>query len=195
MTEQLIYVIIEFGVLAVSITAIWILLSRFNKSLDSKIEKVVAPMIDKSEERMRTMMDDKDESSNKDVLHSRKELSSNFDKYVVKQKEYNQHDVERLKVLEQSLIESYKKQIRNIYYRVRNDGFIKDEEMAYLQKIFPYYKAMGGNSDIEAKYDELNRLYSEVTQEKFRKAREKCDEEQDTLANDRLKRINANKEE
>jgi hypothetical protein len=190
MTEQLIYVIIELGVLALSITAIWVLLSRFNKSLDSKIGQTVEPLIDKSEKRMEKLMEEKDESSNKDVLFALKELNKSFEAYTKRQDIYNANDVKRFNMVERSLVESYKKQIRNIYYNLANTGVIKDEEWSYIQKIFPYYKAMGGNSDIEAKYEEMNKVISDITQEKFKVARENA--EQERIARERANSTDQN---
>ncbi len=190
MLDQTVVFIIQFGMLATAVLAIWALQSRFNRSFEEKIKKTVDPMIKKSEDNMIKLMEEKDSSSNKDVLHELKALSARFEEYAAKQNKYNEIDVKRFRILEQGLVEAYKKQIRNVYYSARDNGVIRDSEMAYIQKIYPYYKAMGGNSDVKAKVDELNKVYSEVLQEKFKEAREKCKENtEDNLAAKRLKRI------
>ena len=103
-------------------------------------------------------------------------LATKLDSYIAEDRQYkHQKDKEFLEVvalLKSSNIESYKNDIRSIYYRLRETGEISDYDKSYIDSIFPLYTAMGGNSDIEAKYKEICEVYGKITQERFDKKRE-----------------------
>lgn len=80
----------------------------------------------------------------------------------------SKHD-DMIKALSSGLIEKFKQDIREIYYILRNTGEISDADKAYIDKIFPYYVALGGNSDIHAKYKEICEVYQKRTQENYDK--------------------------
>lgn len=84
-----------------------------------------------------------------------------------------------IQLLKEGLIEAYKNDIRTVYYRLRDTGEISDADKAYVDKIFPKYVAIGGNSDIQAKYEELSRVYERRTQEKFDERFEKTKRKKD----------------
>lgn len=102
-----------------------------------------------------------------------RQLSEKIDKIVTKEEAFQQEQLSTNGLLKDALIEAYKHDIRDIYYRLRNTGDITDAEKSYIDKIFPKYKAIGGNSDIEAKYGEICRVYERRTQEQFDLARDK----------------------
>lgn len=171
MLNQTALLILELGGLAVAIAAIWVLLSRFNSKLDEKIGAVVEPKIEKSEEHMIQMMEEKDKTSNASIISSLNELNRKFDAHAERQNMYNKKDIETFRIVKESLIESYKYHIRQVYWRLRNTGIISEEDMSHVQKIYPKYVELGGNSDIEAKYKEMQSLWAEQTKEAVKKAR------------------------
>lgn len=100
-------------------------------------------------------------------------LKESIDLYIKEQRDTNISDVNSIKLLKASLIEAYKHDIRKVYYKLRETGEIDDHEKAYIDKIYPMYKALGGNSDIEAKYKAMCEVYEKCTQEAFDEARHK----------------------
>lgn len=113
----------------------------------------------------------------RDMLYKAVDDSSKIVAYELKEmrKELNKHMEEQTAknaVLTQGHIELYKKDIRDIYFHLRHTGEIKDDEKAYVDKIYHVYKELGGNSDIDAKYKEICDVYSQITFEKYTKMRE-----------------------
>jgi hypothetical protein len=76
-----------------------------------------------------------------------------------------------LKLLKDANIEVYKNAIRKVYYRLRETGEITDYQKEYVDALFPLYRDLGGNSDIESKYKEICDFYNKVTRENIEKAR------------------------
>ena len=55
--------------------------------------------------------------------------------------------------------------------QMRKQGFITDQDMAYVDKVYPHYKEIGGNSDISAKVAEMHRIYDLAVVEQMDVAR------------------------
>lgn len=66
-----------------------------------------------------------------------------------------------------AILEAFKQEIRAIYYRLRSTGTITDIDKAYIDKIYVHYVALGGNSDIAAKYKEMCDVYSRRTHQAY----------------------------
>lgn len=70
-------------------------------------------------------------------------------------------------------IETWKKDIRDIYFHLRRTGEISDDSKSYADKIYHVYKELGGNSDIDAKYKEICEVYSRITHKRYEEMQRK----------------------
>lgn len=102
-------------------------------------------------------------------------LSGKLEQFIksdeVYKKEKDRELREILTLLKEANIEVYKNDIRKIFYKLRETGEIKEYDKDYVDSIFPIYKALGGNSDVEAKYREICEFHRKLTRENFEKAR------------------------
>lgn len=99
-------------------------------------------------------------------LRGNKELKAYIEKSNREQKKLN-------KALQQGHLETWKNDIRNVYFTLRDTGTLNDHEKSYVDKIYHIYKELDGNSDIDAKYKEICDVYSIRTHEKYEEAYEK----------------------
>ena len=175
--QQLVMIIGGIGALLTSISIIWKHINKVKRNLDDRLESVIKEVVIESnqrqDERTTLML-----QNLKDMMTT--ELRVIETKLVAYANEYTKNREEELsmiQLLKDGLIEAYKNDIRTIYYTLRDTGEITDANKAYIDKIFPKYIAIGGNSDIQAKYEEISRVYERRTQEKydetFKKTRKK----------------------
>lgn len=170
---DIIWVITGIASFLGAILVIWNFSNKVKGSLDSNISEVVNKILEKHERDTQYQINCAVEASQKSIIKDIQSLENKLDVYVKEQRDTNRKDYESIKLLKESLIEAYKQDIRDIYYRLRSTGEISDADKSYVDKLFPKYIALGGNSDIEAKYSEICRVYETITQENYRKAREK----------------------
>lgn len=171
--EQLVIIVIGIASLLTSISVIWKHINKVKKTLDDKLESVIKEVVSESnirqDERTKLMLENL-----KDMFTS--ETKSIEKKMIAYAEEYNKNRKEELHIIEllkEGLLEAYKNDIRSIYYKLRDTGEITDADKSYIDKIFPKYAALGGNSDIHAKYEEICKVYQRRTQEKYDEAFEK----------------------
>jgi hypothetical protein len=175
--QQLVMIIGGIAALLTSISIIWKHINKVKRNLDDRLESVIKEVVIESnqrqDERTTLML-----QNLKDMMTT--ELRVIETKIVAYANEYTKNREEELsmiQLLKDGLIEAYKNDIRTIYYTLRDTGEITDANKAYIDKIFPKYIAIGGNSDIQAKYEEISRVYERRTQEKydetFKKTRKK----------------------
>lgn len=72
-----------------------------------------------------------------------------------------------------AIIEAFKQDIRAVYFKLRATGELDDIDKSYVDKIYHYYSILGGNSDIHAKMEEMNKVYSKKTFEAVEKKSKK----------------------
>lgn len=72
--------------------------------------------------------------------------------------------------MQQGHLETWKRDIRDAYYTLRETGTIDDYRKSYIDKIYHIYKELGGNSDIDAKYKEISEVYATRTREQVESA-------------------------
>lgn len=84
--------------------------------------------------------------------------------------------------LRDAILESYKHDIRAIYYHLRDTGKLSDTDKSYIDKISPIYFALGGNSDIHAKVSAINAVYERRTQAAFDRAENEYNNSEETNA-------------
>lgn len=157
-----------------SILIIWNFTSKVKKSVNDSVTKLIKDNQKENDEAIDRRIACSSDSTQKIISASIKALEDKFTEFIEIQKETNRLDSDAIKLLKESLVEAYKQDIRTIYYRLRDTGEITDHDKSYVDKLFPKYVALGGNSDIEAKYTEMSRVYETITQENFEKARAKA---------------------
>lgn len=101
-----------------------------------------------------------------------KEIDKKLNKILEIQEKRGKDEDKINKLLKAGHIETWKNDIRTIYYNLRDTGSISDAEKSYVDKIYHLYKEMGGNSDIEAKYNEMVSVYKKRIYEKYDEAHE-----------------------
>lgn len=175
--ENLIMIVIAIATVLGSITVI----INFAANIKSRNKKNIKSVIDEELSCFSKETDVKVDKAFVEV-HNRTNnkidaLSNKLESFIVEDKEYktkkDKELTEVLTLLKNANIEVYKNDIRKVYYNLRETGEITDYSKEYVDALFPVYKALGGNSDIEAKYTEICEFYSKVTKENFDKARAK----------------------
>jgi len=170
---QITSVIVAITTLLASITALWKRIEKVKAVLDEKLEKAVRQVVlesnQRQDERTAIMLENLKtlfKLETKNIERQLNDLKRQIDKD-------RKEELNVLQLLKDGLIEAYKNDIRGVYYRLRDTGQINDSDKAYIDKIFPKYVAIGGNSDIQAKYEEICRVYERRTQEKYDETFEK----------------------
>lgn len=182
--EALVGIIIAFAALLTAIGVISKNAKDIKNSFKNSIKEIVKEELEVNnviqDEKLDIKLKHMAESNTREIevlkesfTCSNKQLGEKIDIIVDKEENFRREQLATNGLLKEALIEAYKHDIRDIYYRLRNTGDITDAEKSYIDKIFPKYKAIGGNSDIEAKYGEICRVYERRTQEQFDLARDK----------------------
>lgn len=165
--EQITAGIVATAALLTSITALWKRINKVKESFEDKLENAIRQVVlesnQRQDERTAIMLENLKSMFKLETKNIDKRLNDFSKEYKESQKE----EWAAIQLLKESLIEAYKNDIRTVYYKLRDTGEISDADKAYVDKIFPKYVAIGGNSDIKAKYEELSRVYERRTQEKF----------------------------
>lgn len=177
--------IILIANLLMAITFIVNFFKDTGKTTENKIRKIAKKEVDEESEKQ-TATQDRMFKQFRDMLYKAVDDSSKIVAYEIKEmrKDMNKHMQEQKTkndVLTQGHIELYKKDIRDIYFHLRHTGEITDDEKTYTDKIYQVYKELGGNSDIDAKYQEVCDVYSQITFEKYAKMRQQENIEQQKL--------------
>lgn len=169
--DILLVAMLMLGGLATAVLSIWALLTKvkvsFKDSVSDIVSAAVRESIMQSEGRTQQLI----EASEKRQI----EFNMAIKKDMEENREQDKRNTDKLNatigLTQHALIEAYKQDFRDVYYKLRETGEISDHDKAYIDKIFPYYKDMGGNSDIAAKYAEICRVVERRTQEAFDEAR------------------------
>lgn len=159
------------GVLS-SILIIWAFTDKFKKSRDTNIAKIIDEALEKYDRGIGKRIDTGDTLVQREITKDLQSLSIKLDNFIKWVEETAEKDKESHDLYRESIIETYKRDIRNIYYNLRETGTVSDHDKAYVDKIYPRYKALGGNSDIAAKYAEMCAVHEKITQDAYDKARE-----------------------
>lgn len=164
---QITSAIVGIAALLTSITALWKRIDKVKAGFDDKLEKAIRQVVlesnQRQDERTAIMLDNLKTMFKMETKAIEKQLADLKKEFDKNQKE----EWAVIQLLKDSLIEAYKNDIRTVYYQLRDTGEISDADKAYIDKIFPKYVAIGGNSDIRAKYEEISRVYERRTQDKY----------------------------
>lgn len=165
--EQIVWFVSILAAFLTSLAVIFKYINKAKKTVEERayvaIDKVVADRDKMQDEKTRVLLTSLKESISLDIKCLENSLNAYTDQYTNDKRE----EWAVIQLLKESLIEAYKNDIRTIYYKLRDTGEITDYDKAYIDKIFPKYIAIGGNSDIRAKYEEICRVYERRTHEAY----------------------------
>lgn len=168
-------VLIAVGSVAGAILTIWALLDRLMKKfytvMDSQIERAFAQNEKLQEEKVMRIVEKISTRTN----HKIDGLIDEFNMYRQEQEIRQVKQDAQDHLLVTSVLTLYKQEIRDIYYKLRDTGIISDQDKDYVDRIYPLYYALGGNSDTTQKMGEIQRVVERRTQEAFDKAREETE--------------------
>lgn len=171
--NQIVAGFVAVATLLTSITIIWRHINKLKRSFDDKLEKAIKEVVtgsnNRQDERTALMLENLKTLFTSEI----RQIENKIMQYAESYNKDKQEEQAMINLLKESLIEAYKNDIRTVYYKLRDTGEILDADKSYVDKIFPKYIAIGGNSDISAKYEEICRVYERRTQEKYDEAFEK----------------------
>lgn len=169
-TQFLVTLILVVGGIASLITSITVIANftkKIKNSLVTTVEDIVKVKLEENNkhqsEKLELILQNLDDKNSYTI----QDISKKLDLIIKQTVSDKESSTEEIKLLKQSLMEVYKQEIRVIYYSLRETGFISDHDKAYVDKVMPLYRAIGGNSDIEAKYAEMVSVSQRRTQEKY----------------------------
>lgn len=144
---------------------------HIDKALDknnSNQETLVRTLIEASEIKQQTLV----ESIRKEQLAYLEGLkeASNIQKEIQDKRDAETDHL--FKAIIALHMEQIKKHIREAHAKMRKEGLISDYDMTYIEKIYPHYIELGGNSDIKSKVVELREVYKEAISEVVAEARQ-----------------------
>lgn len=160
-------IIVAIGGVASAILAIWALLEKvtkkFERVLENRIKEAIRESKDETRKDMELILE-----AHRDAVHHRIDSVKSEVKYLGEESRRSdlEHE-ELLKTQSKAILEGYKHDIRQVYYKLRSSGLITDIDKTFVDKIYHYYKELGGNSDIDSKYKEMCEVYSRRTHEKY----------------------------
>ena len=165
--NQVIGFIIGLAGLLTAWGIIWAYITKAKSKVNDRFREMIREELTENntrqEERIAVKLEEIKTSLSFDIRQVEKKLAD-YEKVDTKEKKELSVAVS---ILKDGLIEAYKKDFRDIYYKLRITGNIEDSEKAYLDKLFPKYVALGGNSDVKAKYEEICNVYQKRTQAKY----------------------------
>lgn len=178
MGEELVWIIpaaiLAIGALASAILTIWKLIEKANNKLlcriDAQIEESLLKNNAIQEKEVKLLLD----VVSMEFLLKLETVKDQIEQLRVEQKAHNEKVNKVTTAQTNALLEAFKNDIRNIYFTLRETGRLDDVDKSYVDKIYHYYKELGGNSDIHAKVGELNRIYESQTLEAIEKAKSKA---------------------
>jgi hypothetical protein len=166
--------ILIIGSLASAILAIWKLTEKTNNKLLNKINTQIEESLLRNnaiqEKEVKLLLD----VVSMEFLLKLETVKDEIEQLRVEQKAHNEKVNKVTTAQTHALLEAFKNDIRNIYFTLRETGRLDDVDKSYVDKIYHYYKELGGNSDIHAKVGELNRIYESQTLEAIEKAKSKA---------------------
>lgn len=169
-----ILVIGALGALAAAILSIWNLTEKTNNKLLNKINTQIEESLLKNnaiqEKEVKLLLD----VVSMEFLLKLETVKDEIEQLRVEQKAHNEKVNKVITAQTNALLETFKHDIRNIYFTLRETGRLDDVDKSYVDKIYHHYKELGGNSDIHAKVGELNRIYESQTLEAIEKAKSKA---------------------
>lgn len=166
-TNQIVTLIVTVASVITAILVIWNFAKRIKKFFQELITNLVINVLDNNNKQIDEKIRDTMENIKERTSFEISLLNDKFDSFIKDYKNRNNIEDAERKLMKEALVEAYKQDIRKIYYKLRETGELSDHDKAYVDKIFPLYKAIGGNSDIQAKYTEMSRVYEKRTQEKY----------------------------
>lgn len=166
--------VVAIGALASAILQTWNLTEKTNNKLLNKINTQIEESLLRNnaiqEKEVKLLLD----VVSMEFLLKLETVKDEIEQLKVEQKAHNKKVNKVITAQTHALLEAFKNDIRNIYFTLRETGRLDDVDKSYVDKIYHFYKELGGNSDIHAKVGELNRIYESQTLEAIEKAKSKA---------------------
>ena len=162
-------VIVLAGFLS-SILVIWNFIEKAKKSFTHVVNEHIDKALDKNnsnqETLVRTLIEASEVKQQTLIESSRKEqlayLEGLKEAATIQKNIQDKRDSETdhlFKAIIALHMEQIKKHIREAHAKMRKEGLISDYDMAYIDKIYPHYRELGGNSDISGRVSEMHRIH------------------------------------
>lgn len=178
MTNPIVLWIVSIASIVTALTVITHFIKKSNDTVNERIRREAKEVAIEEANKERSMRESELKNMETVITQALQSMDNKLDNIVKTQKEQIKKQDRQNKLLQSGHIETWKNDIRTIYYNLRDTGTISDVEKSYVDKIYHLYKEMGGNSDIDAKYSEMVSVYT-------RRIREAVDE---AHANNKVKR-------
>lgn len=166
--------VVAIGALAAAILQTWNLTDKADNKLLNKINTQIEESLLRNnaiqEKEVKLLLD----VLSMEFLLKLETVKDEIEQLKVEQKAHNKKVDKVTTAQTNALLEAFKNDIRNIYFTLRETGRLDDVDKSYVDKIYHYYKELGGNSDIHAKVGEMNRIYESQTLEAIEKAKSKA---------------------
>lgn len=169
MTNPIVLWIVSIASIVTALTVITHFLRKSNDTVNERIRREAKEVAIEEANKERFMRESELKNMETVITQALQSMDNKLDNIVKAQKEQAKKQDKQNKLLQSGHIETWKNDIRTIYYNLRDTGTISDVEKSYVDKIYHLYKEMGGNSDIDAKYSEMVSVYT-------RRLREAMDE-------------------
>lgn len=171
--DNLITLILTVASVITALTVIAVFIRKSNNTVNDRI-RTVAKEVAAEETEIERELRKQDTKRLEENIQTRldgleKKLDTLIDHNLKQSKKQDKVNL----LLQQGHIETWKNDIRTIYYNLRDTGNISDVEKSYVDKIYHLYEEMGGNSDIKAKYEEMTSVYKKRLEEQYDAAFEK----------------------
>lgn len=169
-TDQLINLILVIASVITALTVIVHFIKKSNDTVSVRI-RTEAKEVATQEVLMERALREQNLSKLEERLSNRfNSLEDKLDKLIEHNVQQTEQQDRTNYLLQQGHIETWKNDIRTVYYNLRDSGSISDAEKSYVDKIYHLYKEMGGNSDIDAKYNEMVSVYKKRLSEVYDEA-------------------------
>lgn len=154
-----------------AIMAVW----NFTRKIKDSIKEITGEVVEKALENNNKVqgaefdlkLKHQSELLSKDI----NEVNIRLNSFTDEQKELHKISEARDNLTRHALVESYKRDIRAIHKKLKATGTISEIDKSYVDKIYPLYRDLGGNSDIAQKVAEINEVYMVVMKENYEKKR------------------------
>lgn len=172
MTNPIVLWIVSIASIVTALTVIAHFVKKSNDTVNERIRREAKEVAIEEANKERVMRESELKNMETAITKALQSMDSKLDSIAETQKEQAKKQDKQNKLLQSGHIETWKNDIRTIYYNLRDTGTISDVEKSYVDKIYHLYKEMGGNSDIDAKYSEMVSVYTRRLREAMDEAHE-----------------------
>lgn len=158
-------------VIITAVVSVWEFTKRIKNSIKDITTDVVKEALASNNETQGKEFDLKLSHQSELISRDIESVNVKLESFIEEQREDNKKKDAKDILTAHALIESYKRDIRGVHKKLKETGYITEPDKAYVDKIYPLYKDLGGNSDIAQKVSEINEVYMTVMRENYEKRR------------------------